>query len=177
MSKRLKREDREVLCIYRLEKKKEAVVAAKLAYCCVSGFLQQFSLPIPAVWLEACSEKSLVIKPTLRGWCCTVPLQQNLCEFLLKLCRVLPCAWMDQAIKWFKLLALSCYLCLNSCGLTPLEEHWLITFGSNIKRLVHIWLPFMLLVLFPQKVRIISTYRNKYLPFSKRSTYFFWSII
>lgn len=73
-------------------KKKEAVVSAKHAYCCLSGLLQQFSRPIPAVWLEACSEKSLVIKPAVRGWCCTAPLQQNMCEFLLKLCRVLPCA-------------------------------------------------------------------------------------
>lgn len=41
-------------------RKKEAVASAKLAYCCVSALLQQFSLFILAFQLEACSEKSLM---------------------------------------------------------------------------------------------------------------------
>lgn len=67
MSKSIKGDDHGALGIYRHVKKKEAVVSARLAYCCVSGLLQQFSLSILAFQLEACSEKSPVIKPTLKS--------------------------------------------------------------------------------------------------------------
>lgn len=66
MSKRIKGDNHGAPGIYRHVKKKEAVLSAKLAYYCVSGLLHQFNLSILAFQLEACSEKNLVIKPTLR---------------------------------------------------------------------------------------------------------------
>lgn len=52
MSKRIKGDNQGAQGIYRHVKKKEAVISAEFAYCCVSGgLLQQFNLSIPAFQL------------------------------------------------------------------------------------------------------------------------------
>lgn len=56
----------------------------------------------------------------------------------------------------FSSLALSYYLLYsNSHRLTPSEQLCLISFGSNIKRLVHVWLSYVQFVLHTQKVRSV----------------------
>lgn len=112
--------------------------------------------------LEVYYEKSPVIKPTSNMVCyyscptkhVSVCLQSNELGVVQSLskCKKKKMKQCDD----FSSLTLSYYLLhLNSHRLTPLEQLWLISFGSNIKRLAHVWLSYMLLVLYTQKVRCI----------------------
>ena len=98
--------------------------------------------------LEVYYEKSPVIKPT----------SNMVCYYSCPTKHVSVCLQKKKMKQCddFSSLTLSYYLLhLNSHRLTPLEQLWLISFGSNIKRLAHVWLSYMLLVLYTQKVRCI----------------------